>query len=163
MSTANRFVYAGVVYGALGMVLGIRMGATENFAMAPVHAHINLLGWVGMAVSGLIYRGYPKAVENGYAGIHFWLANIGLLAMMRSLALLRPPPQSLVPVVATAEFLTLGRCCCGSTCGRVPATEATPTRRKAEAPPGGAFPLPMGSLRTAAGGRFPFAARTPQS
>lgn len=108
MSIANRFVFAGIVYGTLGMMLGIYMGATENFVMAPVHAHINLLGWVGMAVSGLIYRSYPKAVENGYAGIHFWLANIGLLAMMPSLALLLSGNKSLVPVLAAAEFLTLG-------------------------------------------------------
>jgi cbb3-type cytochrome oxidase subunit 1 len=76
--------------------------------MGPVHAHINLLGWVSMAVSGLIYRSYPKAVDDGYAGIRFWLANIGLLAMMPSLALLLSGNKSLVPVLATGEFLTLG-------------------------------------------------------
>ena len=40
-----------------GMALGIRMGMAQDFALAPVHAHLNLLGWVTMSLFGLYYRG----------------------------------------------------------------------------------------------------------
>src|SRR3982751_6602266 len=38
-----------------GMLLGEYMGAHENFALAPLHAHINLLGWVTLALYGTFY------------------------------------------------------------------------------------------------------------
>lgn len=40
-----------------GMSLGIFMGIRQDFTLAPVHAHINLLGWVTMALYGLYHRG----------------------------------------------------------------------------------------------------------
>lgn len=39
-----------------GMVLGIRMGISQDFTLAPAHAHLNLLGWVTLALYGLYYR-----------------------------------------------------------------------------------------------------------
>lgn len=43
--------------GVVGMTLGIAMGLGGNFALAPAHAHVNLLGWVTMALYGLYHRG----------------------------------------------------------------------------------------------------------
>ena len=37
-----------------GMGLGIVMGISQDFTLAPAHAHLNLLGWVTMAIYGLI-------------------------------------------------------------------------------------------------------------
>ena len=41
--------------------LGIWMGMHEDFTLAPVHAHINLLGWVTLALYGLYHRGVERA------------------------------------------------------------------------------------------------------
>ena len=49
------FFSAAVVYGVIGMVWGGVMGAHNDFVTAPAHAHLNLLGWVGLALMGTFY------------------------------------------------------------------------------------------------------------
>jgi hypothetical protein len=49
-----------------GMVLGITMGLSQDFTLAPAHAHLNLLGWVTMAIYGLYHRGVGRV--SGWAG-----------------------------------------------------------------------------------------------
>jgi hypothetical protein len=50
-----------------GMTMGIVMGITQDFTLAPSHAHLNLLGWVTMAIYGLYHRGVGRT-----AGIAGW-------------------------------------------------------------------------------------------
>ncbi len=33
-----------------GVTMGIVMGITHDFALAPVHVHLNLLGWASLAL-----------------------------------------------------------------------------------------------------------------
>lgn len=54
-----------------GAVLGIVMGAREDFQLVPVHAHLNLAGWASLALFGLTYRAYPQLQANRIAGLHF--------------------------------------------------------------------------------------------
>jgi cbb3-type cytochrome oxidase subunit 1 len=54
-----------------GAALGISMGASEDFQLTPVHAHLNLVGWASLAVFGLVYRAYPKLAERRLASFHF--------------------------------------------------------------------------------------------
>jgi hypothetical protein len=42
--------------GLTGMTAGIAMGILQDFTIAPAHAHLNLLGWVTMALYGLYHR-----------------------------------------------------------------------------------------------------------
>jgi hypothetical protein len=51
-----------------GMGLGITMGLSQDFTLAPAHAHLNLLGWVTMAIYGLYHRSIGRV--SGWAG---WL------------------------------------------------------------------------------------------
>lgn len=78
-----------VVYLMLGVGMGIAMGVSHRFEYAPVHAHINLLGWVSLALFALIYHLHPQAAATRLARWHFWLHNIGLPIFMVSLFLLR--------------------------------------------------------------------------
>lgn len=70
--------------GLVGMVAGIVMGATQNFIIAPAHAHLNLLAWVSMALFGLYYRGAdvptPRLarVQVAVSAAGFWIMPIGL-------------------------------------------------------------------------------------
>ncbi len=48
---------AAVLAGLTGMSAGIAMGIAGDFTLAPAHAHLNLLGWVSLALMGLYYRG----------------------------------------------------------------------------------------------------------
>jgi cbb3-type cytochrome oxidase subunit 1 len=58
----------------LGVCLGIFMGIKEDFQLAPVHAHINLLGWASLALFGVIYRAFPELSASRLAKVHFWLS-----------------------------------------------------------------------------------------
>jgi hypothetical protein len=49
------FILAAVA-GTTGICLGIYMGIVGDFSLAPAHAHVNLLGWVTMALYGLYHR-----------------------------------------------------------------------------------------------------------
>lgn len=70
------------IYLIIGLLLGIYMDINLNFQMATVHAHINLLGWAALAISGLIYCVFPKAATSRLGIGHFWLHNIGLPVMI---------------------------------------------------------------------------------
>jgi hypothetical protein len=94
-----------VLYLILGISLGITMGASQNFTLRPVHAHINLLGWTTMALAGLIYSVFPQAGASRLARVHFWLLNLALPVMMGALTLLLLGHMSIAPVLAIAEIV----------------------------------------------------------
>ena len=54
-----------------GVVLGIWMGIAHDFQFAPVHAHLNLLGWASLALFGLVYKAYPVLGRSRLALAHF--------------------------------------------------------------------------------------------
>jgi hypothetical protein len=110
-STSPQFSRAGivwlklsVVYLIIGIGMGIAMGASQNFTLRPVHAHVNLLGWTTMALAGLIYSVFPKAGESVLARVHFWLLNLALPVMMVALSLVLFGRMDVAPVLALGEI-----------------------------------------------------------
>jgi hypothetical protein len=102
------FLKAGLMYVVLGMFLGIGMAASHNHRMMPVHAHLNLVGWVSMAIFAMFYQLVPKAASMGLAKVHFWIANLGLLIMAPSIALvLSGVPEGEFGAIA-GSLITLG-------------------------------------------------------
>ncbi|MFY8207419.1 MAG: hypothetical protein ACOVKN_10340, partial [Arenimonas sp.] len=83
-TTATWFKLA-VLYLVIGVALGLHMAKSGNHGMYPVHAHINLLGWVSMSLFGLIYRQFPALAGNKLAKAHFWLYNLALPVNMATL------------------------------------------------------------------------------
>ncbi|HEX5126975.1 MAG TPA: DUF2871 family protein [Rhodocyclaceae bacterium] len=75
------------LYLILGMTLGAVMGATKLFAYAPVHAHINLLGWVSLTLAGLLFTRFPHLAKTRLAAAFFWIYNIAVPVSMVLLAL----------------------------------------------------------------------------
>lgn len=94
-----------VLYLMLGVAMGIAMGASQNFTLRPVHAHVNLLGWTTLAIAGLIYSVFPQAGESYLARAHFWLMNLSMPVMMVALSLLLMGNVVLVPVLAASEIV----------------------------------------------------------
>ena len=82
---SDRFLQLGVLGAIIGMAMGTVMGATEDFTLAPAHAHMNLLGWTSMMIYGLFYRAVPEAGASKLAAVHFWLATMGLVILFPSL------------------------------------------------------------------------------
>jgi cbb3-type cytochrome oxidase subunit 1 len=74
------------IYMVVGLMIGIGMAVSGDHTLFPVHAHINLLGWATMAITGIIYVVVPALDGNRLSRFHFWLHNLGLPIMMVSLA-----------------------------------------------------------------------------
>ena len=81
-----RFVLASLTYLVFGVILGLSMafipGLTEK--IMPVHAHLNVLGWITMMIYGVGYYLIPRFSGRELhsqllAGIQFWVANTGLV------------------------------------------------------------------------------------
>ena len=81
-----RFIKIAVVYLFAGAVPGPGDGHLGKFALAPVHAHLLLLGWASLALAGVVYHLYPAAATTRLATLHFWLHNLGLPVFMAGLA-----------------------------------------------------------------------------
>ncbi len=94
-----------VVYLIVGIGIGIAMGASQNFSLRPVHAHLNLLGWTTLGLAGLIYSIYPQAANSRLAKVHFWLFNLALPPMMVALAMVVTGQPQAVPVLVAGEMV----------------------------------------------------------
>ncbi len=96
---SNVFLRLSVLFVLLGVCLGYWMGMTHNFIVSPVHAHINLLGWVSMFLYGLFYRTFPDAAQGWLPKVHLAFAAIGLPVMMVGLTIQLLAVQSLMAFV----------------------------------------------------------------
>lgn len=102
-----RWILAALVYLCLGVVLGVYMGASHDHSLAGVHAHVNLLGWVTLALIGVVYHFFPRAGASRVATVQFWLHNAALLVMMTALGLHLKGNAALEPLVAAGSLAML--------------------------------------------------------
>ncbi len=91
------FVYCCIIYSIIGFSWGALMGGISEFRhfvdhrlhgdlIVRAHTHINLLGWVEMAIFAAVYYIVPRLVRRPIYSItlvkvHFWTHNIGLIGM----------------------------------------------------------------------------------
>lgn len=100
---SNWFLRLAVLYFAMGVLLGNIMGASHDFTLKGVHAHLNLLGWASLFLFGLWYRVMPAAASTKLAKTHFWLHNIALPIQMVALAMVFKGNAAVEPVVGAAS------------------------------------------------------------
>jgi hypothetical protein len=81
------FFATGVVCALAGMLWGMRIGNTNDFTLAPAHAHLNLLGWVTMSLYGTFYALTRGTMLVWLAWVNYVLALLGALLFVPSLAL----------------------------------------------------------------------------
>lgn len=79
------FFVTGAIFVLFGMGLGEYMGAHEDFRLTPVHAHINLVGWVTMALYGTFYALTAKTYSKRLAWINYSLGTVAVLIMAPAL------------------------------------------------------------------------------
>lgn len=92
-----------VLYLIAGVSLGIFMAASGDHSMHPVHAHLNLLGWVTMGLFGLFYRSWPGAAQSTLAKVQFWVYVPAHFVQMVTLAMLFGGNPAVEPVLALAS------------------------------------------------------------
>ncbi|WP_240035099.1 cytochrome-c oxidase [Neobacillus notoginsengisoli] len=88
MKLGTLFLKIASLYFLLGVGMGVGMEIAGDHRLMGAHAHINLVGWVSLALSGLVYVLFPKAGETLLAKLHFWLYNISLPLFMLGLVYL---------------------------------------------------------------------------
>lgn len=92
------FVYACIIYSIIGFTWGALMGGVPAFRyfvdysahgrlITLAHGHINLLGWVEMAIFAALYYVVPTVSRRQIYSvrlvkIHFWMHNFGLIGMV---------------------------------------------------------------------------------
>ena len=88
------FLLLATVLLIFGAGLGMMMGASEDFHLVPVHAHLNLAGWASLGLFGLTYRAYPALAATKLARYHFIVSATAsvLLPIGIGLAALRGAP-----------------------------------------------------------------------
>src|SRR6185369_2327700 len=102
------FFALGAVCVFMGMLWGMHMGETEDFTMAPAHAHLNLLGWVTMALYGTFYALTRDTMVPKLAWTNFIVSAAGVAVMIPSLAMyLAHADASLIPFMMVGEILTV--------------------------------------------------------
>ncbi|MAZ14782.1 MAG: hypothetical protein CL535_00360 [Ahrensia sp.] len=75
------FVVAALA-GVTGMTMGIVMAASHDHSLAPAHAHLNLLGWVSMALYGLYYHAHPQVAARSIATAQVGLAVLSVVLLI---------------------------------------------------------------------------------
>ncbi len=70
----------------VGLCLGIAMGVTQDFTLAPAHAHLNLVGFVVPFLAGLYYRAVPQGAQGALAAVQAWLAIVGAVVFPAGVA-----------------------------------------------------------------------------
>jgi hypothetical protein len=101
------------IYVLIGMGFGIFMGATMDFTLAPAHAHLNLIGWVTMALYGTFYA-LAREASQKLAWTTFWVNNAAITIMFPSLAMVLKFGDSspfVLPLIVS-EFLAFGAMAC---------------------------------------------------
>jgi hypothetical protein len=86
MMISNLLLRVSVVLLMIGLALGMVMGIRQDFSLMPVHAHLNLIGFVLMFAAGLYYRLVPAAGEGLLATTQGFLHIVGAIVLPAGLA-----------------------------------------------------------------------------
>lgn len=107
---SKAFILCGIFYLILGMTVGLAIAASQDFTHRPVHAHLNLMGWVSMMLFGLYYAVNPENCCGKLPRLHFGLSNLGLIVMAPALYLLyagNPDVEIFAKVGAMSFFISI--------------------------------------------------------
>jgi hypothetical protein len=101
---ARLWILFAACYLLVGVAFGIGMAASHRLDFAPVHAHINLLGWATMALTGLIYSRFPKAGGSRLGVVHFWSFQILFPVLIAGLIFMFTGHPEMEPVMVVGSL-----------------------------------------------------------
>jgi len=101
------FILIGLLFGTFGVGFGIWMGINEPFDLAPIHAHVNLVGFASMILFGLLYRAFPALAMSRLAAWHFIIFTLGAILFVAGLPLAEAH-QTIVLAVVGSLMVLLG-------------------------------------------------------
>lgn len=102
-----RWVRMALVYFLVAVAMGVAMAATHDHRLKGVHVHINMLGWVSMALFAWLYQQFPRAAASRWAAVHFWLYSLAMPVSMAGLAGVLLGDARFMPLVAGGSVLVM--------------------------------------------------------
>jgi uncharacterized protein involved in response to NO len=103
-SIAKGFFISAIIYGLLGMLLGLEMAISNNHGQMPTHAHIMVIGWVSFSLFGFYYFQFGKAVSRVLSLFHFWMAEVALIGLVIGLWLVYSGRTQYEPIAAVSAI-----------------------------------------------------------
>jgi hypothetical protein len=104
---SRRWFLCAITYFVIGISLGVYMGASGDHGLFPAHAHINLVGWVSMGLTGVLYRSFPAAAQSALAVWHFWLYQLAAPVMLLAVAGIYSGVAKAGPVAGAGSVVVL--------------------------------------------------------
>ena len=104
MAIAKWFFVTAIIYGLLGMLLGLHMAVSHDHSQQPTHAHIMVVGWVSFFLFGLFYLHFANAVRQWLAVAHLVLAQVSLVGLMIGLWFVYSGATQYEPIAAVSSI-----------------------------------------------------------
>ncbi|MEP4545558.1 MAG: TonB-dependent receptor [Saccharospirillum sp.] len=104
------FLLSGLVYGTLGMCLGLYMAASHIHVQHVTHAHIMLVGFLLSVIYAIIHKLWLPGSATSLSQWQFILHHLGTLGMLSGLFFMYQglvPPETLEPVLAFSSTVVL--------------------------------------------------------
>jgi hypothetical protein len=84
---ATKFFATGAIFALLGMIWGFQMSASHDHTLSPAHGHLNLIGFVAMAVFGSYYALSSAAAASRLAALHYLLTIASVVIIVPGIAM----------------------------------------------------------------------------
>ena len=102
---AQNLLRVSVAIILVGLALGIGMGISQDFRLAPAHAHLNLLGFVALFLAALYYNAVPQAAKTRLAAVQAWTAAIGAIVFPVGVGMVTLGGHAYEPIVIIGSLV----------------------------------------------------------
>jgi hypothetical protein len=96
-----------VLFIIVGIAMGIGMAASQDHAIMPAHAHLNLLGWVSLFLFGIYYERRPVLDSSRIALVQVGLWSVGTVILTIAVAAIHLGYTAADPIAAIASLVVL--------------------------------------------------------
>jgi hypothetical protein len=107
MKASSLSFRAAVVFVVAGMVMGIGMAMSEDHALMPAHAHLNLLGWVSLFLFGIYYKLHPGVDTSRLALAQVWIWVAATIVLTIGVAGVHLGREGFAPLAVVGSLVTL--------------------------------------------------------
>ncbi len=105
--TGFYFLLAAVISALVGMGWGIQMSITGDHTLSPAHGHLNLIGWVTMAMFGVYYTLTPQA-DGPLARLHLGLTVLTVILIVPGITMaIRETSETLAKIGSLLALLSM--------------------------------------------------------
>ena len=98
------FILIALVYLMAGEAFGEYMAASQDHSLFPAHAHLNVLGWVSLAIFGVVHHIFPQMGTSRLAVWQFAIAVASVPVMTFGVAYVLLTQQPLFAIVGSFAF-----------------------------------------------------------